>query len=102
MDRLIQLGTDMVSLWNTYGGSYLNGIKNTLILALAATLIGCLIGFICGILQTIPCSRKDSAVKRFFPGSDPGDREDLCGSVPWYAHGAAGGIRLLRPSVFYQ
>ncbi|HIS25858.1 MAG TPA: amino acid ABC transporter permease [Candidatus Pullilachnospira intestinigallinarum] len=66
MNRLVQLGSDMVSLWNRYGGSYLNGIKNTLILALVATLIGCLIGFICGILQTIPYAKTDSLVKRFF------------------------------------
>lgn len=66
MDRLIQLGADMADLWGRYGGSYLNGIKNTLILALVATLIGCLIGFICGILQTIPYTRSDSLVKRFF------------------------------------
>ena len=66
MDRLIQLGADMADLWGRYGGSYLNGIKNTLILALVATLIGCLIGFICGILQTIPYTKSDSLVKRFF------------------------------------
>lgn len=66
MDRLIQLGTDMAGLWSRYGGSYLNGIKNTLILALIATLIGCVIGFICGILQTIPYAKSDSLVKRFF------------------------------------
>lgn len=66
MNRLVQLGMDMVSLWEEYGGSYLNGIKNTLILALVATLIGCLIGFVCGILQTIPYAKTDSLVKRFF------------------------------------
>ena len=66
MNRLVQLGTDMVSLWERYVGSYLNGIKNTLILALLATLIGCLIGFVCGILQTIPYAKTDSLVKRFF------------------------------------
>ena len=66
MDRLIQLGTDMAGLWSRNGGSYLNGIKNTLILALIATLIGCVIGFICGILQTIPYAKSDSLVKRFF------------------------------------
>lgn len=66
MDRLIQLGTDMAGLWGRYGGSYLNGIKNTLILALIATVIGCVIGFICGILQTIPYAKSDSLVKRFF------------------------------------
>ena len=31
-----------------------------------ATVIGCLIGFICGILQTIPHSKSDPPVKRFF------------------------------------
>ena len=66
MERLIQLGADMADLWGRYGGSYLNGIKNTLILALVATLIGCLIGFVCGILQTIPYAKTDSLVKRFF------------------------------------
>ncbi len=66
MDRLIQLGADMADLWETYKWSYLNGIKNTLILALVATLIGCLIGFICGILQTIPYAKSDSPVKKFF------------------------------------
>ena len=45
---------------------YLNGMKNTLILALAATLIGCIIGLVCGILNTIPYSKNDNIVKRFF------------------------------------
>ena len=66
MERLTQLGADIADLWAQYGGSYLNGIKNTLILALVATVIGCLIGFICGILQTIPHSKSDPPVKRFF------------------------------------
>ncbi len=61
--KLIQ---DMGSLWQTYGSQYLNGIKSTLLLALSATLIGCVIGFICGILNTIPYSKKDSPVKKFF------------------------------------
>ena len=38
---------------------------NTLLLAVAATLIGCIIGFVCGVLQTIPVTKNDSAVKRF-------------------------------------
>ena len=40
------------------------GIRNTLILALAATAIGCVIGFICGILNTIPCAKNDRLPKR--------------------------------------
>ena len=31
-----------------------------------ATAIGCLIGFVCGILQTIPHSKTDHPIKRFF------------------------------------
>ena len=65
MERLIQLGADIAKLWERCGGDYLNGMKNTLILALAATAIGCLIGLICGILQTIPHSKHDSGLKRF-------------------------------------
>ena len=65
MERLIQLGADIVKLWDRCGGDYLNGMKNTLILALVATAIGCLIGLICGILQTIPHSKHDSGFKRF-------------------------------------
>ena len=59
-----QLFTDIGSLWSKYGSVYLTGILNTLILAVTATLIGCIIGFFCGILQTIPCSKNDIAVKR--------------------------------------
>ncbi|MBR0417242.1 MAG: amino acid ABC transporter permease [Firmicutes bacterium] len=63
-----QLLADVVSLWAKYGKIYLNGIKNTLILAITATAIGCLIGFICGILQTIPVSKTDNIFKRVFLG----------------------------------
>jgi len=59
-----QLFTDIGSLWNKYSSVYLTGILNTLILAVTATLIGCIIGFFCGILQTIPYSPKDNIVKR--------------------------------------
>ena len=42
MDKFIQLANDIVKLLSKYGGSYVSGIANTLILALVATLIGCL------------------------------------------------------------
>ena len=38
MDIMAKLGSDIASLWSNYAGSYLNGIANTLLLALAATL----------------------------------------------------------------
>ena len=66
MERLTQLSADIVKLWERCGGDYLNGIKNTLILALVATILGCIIGFVCGVLNTIPCAKNDSPLKRFF------------------------------------
>ena len=65
MERFVQLGADIVKLWQRCGGDYLNGIRNTLILALVATAIGCIIGLICGILNTIPFAKNDPPVKRF-------------------------------------
>ena len=65
MERLLSLGNDMSKLWIAYFPKYLSGIRNTLILAVAATIIGCLIGLICGILNTIPCTKQDNAIKRF-------------------------------------
>ena len=46
------------------GISYLNGAKNTMIIAVVSTLIGCIIGFAVGIVQTIPISKKDNIFKR--------------------------------------
>ena len=66
MDKLFQLFEDIAKLWGKYSGSYLIGLRNTLILAVAATLIGCVIGFLCGILNTIPYSKNDPWIKRFF------------------------------------
>ena len=53
MERLISLGSDIARLWAAYAPSYLKGVSNTLILAVAATFIGCLIGLLCGILNKI-------------------------------------------------
>ena len=66
MEKLIDLIEDVAKLWGKYYPMYLNGMKNTLILALVATLIGCIIGLVCGILNTIPYSKNDNIVKRFF------------------------------------
>ena len=61
---LSQLLSDIGSLWAKYGTVYLTGIANTLILAITSTLIGCIIGFFCGILQTIPCGPNENILKR--------------------------------------
>ena len=65
MEKLAQLCQDVVQLWDKYHVMYLNGIKNTLILALVATVIGCLIGLVCGVLNTIPYTKNDPWPKRF-------------------------------------
>ena len=65
MNQIVQLGADIAKLWGRYASSYLSGIRNTLVLALVATVIGCIIGFICGVLNTIPYSKTDNPVKRF-------------------------------------
>ena len=66
MNKFTQLVSDIGKLWAKYGSLYMSGIEKTLILALVATVIGCIIGFICGVLNTIPCGKNDSPVKRFF------------------------------------
>ncbi len=58
--------SDIGRLWEVYGEAYLRGIQNTLILAVVATLAGCIIGLLCGVLNTIPYTKRDNVVKRFF------------------------------------
>ena len=66
MAMFLKLLDDAARLWDKYHVMYLNGIKNTLILALVATFIGCVIGLVCGILNTIPYTKNDNIIKRFF------------------------------------
>ena len=65
MDKLAKLCQDVALLWGKYWPMYLNGVKNTVILALVATAIGCVIGLVCGILNTIPYGKNDPLPKRF-------------------------------------
>lgn len=65
MNMFVELVQDMARLWSKYYPMYLNGIKSTLILALVATAIGCVIGLACGVLNTIPYTKQDNVVKRF-------------------------------------
>ena len=68
LQQCSQLGTDISTVWQSYGGQYLAGMGATLRLALLATLIGCINGFFCGILNTIPHTKNDNIVKRFILG----------------------------------
>ncbi len=68
MDKIFQLGNDIASLWREYASTFLTGARSTIILAVISTAIGCIIGLACGILQTIPYTKNDSIIKRFFLG----------------------------------
>ncbi len=64
MDKFVKLGQEIIALLKEYLPQYLTGAQKTIELAVVATFIGCIIGLLCGILQTIPCSKKDNIVKR--------------------------------------
>ena len=64
MNIFVKLGQDIVSLWKEYAGLYLNGVWNTISLAVLCTAVGCLIGLLCGILNTIPYTKNDNIFKR--------------------------------------
>ena len=49
---------------NKYGLSMLRGAGYSLLIAAVGTIIGCLIGFVVGILQTIPVEENDGIVKK--------------------------------------
>jgi len=66
MGKFAELIFDIGRLLDAYWLRYLVGIRNTLIVAIVATLVGCIIGLICGILNTIPYTKQDHPVKRFF------------------------------------
>ena len=64
MNIFVKLGQDIVRLWNEYSGLYLSGIWNTISLAVLCTAVGCLIGLLCGVLNTIPYTKNDNIIKR--------------------------------------
>lgn len=68
MSKMAELGGDISKLLDTYGLIYLNGMWKTISLAVICTAVGCLIGFLCGILQTIPSAKTDHVLKRLFLG----------------------------------
>ncbi len=66
MNVFTKLIQDIGKLWTVYdcGGAYLKGIEATLILALVGTVLGCLIGLVCGVLNTIPYGKYDPLWKK--------------------------------------
>ena len=64
MNIFAKLGHDIARLWNEYAGMYLSGVWNTISLAVLCTAVGCLIGLLCGVLNTIPYTKNDNIFKR--------------------------------------
>ena len=54
MEGFIQFVSDMGTVMNRYGVSLFRGAGMTLLIAITGTLIGCLIGFAVGTVQSIP------------------------------------------------
>lgn len=65
MNAFEKLLRDIARLWQDYAGLFLSGIGNTLSLATLCTAVGCIIGLLCGILNTIPYTHADPLPKRF-------------------------------------
>lgn len=83
-------------LLQEYGTSYLKGAGTTLVIALVSTAIGCLIGFIVGIIQTIPGGQAERFPVKKDHFKDCKDYfKDLCGSIPWNADDRSGSVYLL-------
>ena len=56
----------IIFILQNYGRSLLQGAGTTLAVAIVGTFFGCIIGFIVGIIQTIPVGPHDSIVKKVF------------------------------------
>lgn len=65
MNVFVKLAEDIAKLWGKYAGLYLNGVWNTISLAVLCTAVGCIIGLFCGVLNTIPYTKNDNIFKRF-------------------------------------
>lgn len=68
MNVFATLWNDVVRLLDEYSSMYLSGIWNTISLAVICTAVGCLIGLLCGILNTIPYTKQDPLPKRMVLG----------------------------------
>ena len=59
-----KLWEDVCTLWSQSSGQYLRGARDTILLAVVATAVGCLIGLLCGILQTLKYQKSDFFIKK--------------------------------------
>ena len=60
MQDIMQFLSDMGAVWERYGSSLLRGAGMTVLLAVACTVLGCVIGFLVGTIQATPVSPRYS------------------------------------------
>ncbi len=82
-------------LLQQYGTSFLSGAGNTMIIAIVGTFLGCLIGFIVGIIQTIPVDQRDSTVKKNTGWNSEIHHGLLRGIFPRNSYDGTGNVHLL-------
>ena len=102
MERVLALGQDMALLWIRYAPLYLSGVVNTLLLAVAATVLGCLIGLACGLLNTIPIHPQDRLPRRVLLWLLRAVIRIYVEVFRGTPHGAPGCVPLLRPALLHQ
>lgn len=57
-------GGRVIFILQNYWESFLSGAGTTMIIAVVSTIIGCIIGFAVGIIQTIPLNKNDRILKK--------------------------------------
>lgn len=64
MDFIIEFSADCATVIERYGSSYVTGMWRTLVLAIVCTVTACVIGFIVGLIRSIPVEKSDPLLKR--------------------------------------
>lgn len=57
--------SDVRGIWDNFGGQFLLGARNTLIIALVSTLVGSIIGLLVAVYRSIPVNRKGKPIRQF-------------------------------------
>ena len=87
-------GGRIIYLLQQYGPSFLKGAGVSMWLALVGTLFGCIIGFLVGIVQTIPVDKNDSTAKKVIIRSCQIYYGLLCGVLSWNSNDGPGNVYL--------
>ncbi len=66
MENIIKFISDCNTVLSRYGGSYLEGVWRTVVLAVVCTAAACVIGFAVGLVRSIPLEKDDPLPKRVF------------------------------------